>query len=270
MADDNDFDAFDIINTPSHSDNDLAALLFAETAPPPKPDATQTVAEEKTLIPAAKTEETPKKPGLLARLKGLFRRTPPAAAEAVTEEISAPMEESAAEEAPAKKPGLLARLRRSKPEAAEEALPLPEAGETEEIPTPGKSHKKILVIALAALALLGIGVGGTLLTFQRMETARQAEWQKKEAELAAQKAQLEKQQAELAAMKAQNEKAAQEAAAAKASEQPQSGAAAPSAVASKPSPDAGDVDCAVMGKETAAQTMKRCIEAYNRATGRTK
>lgn len=264
MADDNDFDAFDIINTPSPSDNDLAALLFAETAPPPKPDATQTVAEEKTLIPAAEAEETPKKPGLLARLKGLFRRKPPAA-EAVTEEIPAPTEGSAAEEALAKKPGLLARLRRSKPEAAEEALLLPEAGETEEIPTPGKSHKKILVITLAALTLLGIGIGGTMLTFQRMETARQVEWQKKEAELAAQKSQLEKQQAELAALKAQNEKAAQEAAAAKAPDQPE-----PGAVASKPSPDAGDVDCAVVGKETAAQTMKRCIEAYNRATGRTK
>lgn len=267
MAEGKDFDVFDALNPPTQTDQDLAALLFAETAPPPQ-DATQTTLGEEALAPTetVEVEEAPKKPGLLARLKGLFRRKAP----------EAEAEETAPEETPAEKPGILQRLaalfRRPRPEAIEEAPPQ-EAGEAEETATEEearpRSHKKILLIALAALALLGAGIGGTVLIMQRMEAAKQAEWQKKEAELAAEKAQLETQKAELAALKARNEKQAQEAATPKAPDQAESGAAAPGTGTSPTSAEAGDVDCAVVGKETAAQTIKRCIEAYNRATGRT-
>jgi len=100
---------------------------------------------------------------------------------------------------------------------------------------------------------------------QHFQSAREAELHKQEVELrrqeaalAEQKAQLEKQKAELA--RQQREKAAQETPA---------GPALPTRPAAV-GPEEGAIDCAVVGREEAAQTIKRCIEAYNRATGRTK
>lgn len=240
MAEEKDFDIFETLNPPSKTDQDLAALLFAETTPPPT-EPPPVVAGEETLTAAEAEEEAPVKPGFFARLKGLFRRK------------AAPVEAEEAEE-----------------EVLVAETPADAADEEEES-IPSGFNKKLLVVALAVLALLGAGIGGTALVFQHLDASRQAEQQKREAELAtekaelaAEKAQVEKQKAELAALKAQNEKQAQEAAA-KTAEQPVAGA-----VAAKPSPEAGDVDCAVVGKENAAQTIKRCIEAYNKATGRTK
>lgn len=228
MAENNDdLDVFTLINEPPQDDRDLAAMLFDETSPP-SPEATQTVAGEETRAPEKAAAEAPPKPGLLARLKGMFRR------------------------APAETP-------------EEEAAPAPEAAaaeEGEEAPAVPRSRKKLLLVALAALVLLGTGIGGTVLALRHTQAEKEAELRKRQAELAVQKAQLEKQKAELAAQKAQSEKAAREAAANAA---PQQGGAAVAV-----GPEEGDVNCAVVGKEEAAETVKRCIEAYNRATGRTK
>jgi len=119
MAEDKDeFDAFTLIDSPIQDDRDLAAMLFAETSPPPE-DATQTVTGEAAPAPEETVEEAPQKPGLLARLKGLFRRAP----------------------APA--------------ESDEEAPPAPaEEGEGEATLAAPNPRKKTLLVALAALTLL--------------------------------------------------------------------------------------------------------------------
>lgn len=233
MAEDKDeFDAFTLIDAPTQDDRDLAAMLFAETSPPPE-DTTQTVTGEAAPAQEETAEEAPRKPGLLARLKGLFRRKAPAAESAAE---PPPMEEAAA------------------PSEAEAAPP-----------TAATLRKKMLLIALAALALLGAGIGAAVLVLQHFQSAREAELhqqevalRRQEAALAEQKAQLEKQKAELA--RQQREKAAQETPA----------DPAPPTRPAAVGPEEGAIDCAVVGREEAAQTIKRCIEAYNRATGRTK
>ncbi len=232
MAEDKDeFDAFTLIDAPTQDDRDLAAMLFAETSPPPE-DTTQTVTGE--AAPEETAEEAPRKPGLLARLKGLFRRKAPPAESAAE---PPPMEEAAA--------------------APSEAEAVP--------PTAATPRKKMLLVALAALTLLGAGIGAAVLVLQHFQSAREAELHKQEvalrqqeAALAEQKAQLEKQKAELA--RQQREKAAQETPA----------DPAPPTRPAAVGPEEGAIDCAVVGREEAAQTIKRCIEAYNRATGRTK
>ncbi|MGD9788962.1 MAG: hypothetical protein AB7U30_13595 [Sulfuricellaceae bacterium] len=262
MAEENEHQLFDITESPSQADRDLAAMLFAETAPPAPP-----VGEE-TLAPSA-SPAAPEKPGFLSRLKGMFRRSAPP--DAVTPEGDALETEEAA------KPGLLTRLFRRAPaeersavEATGEAV-APETAEeeasaeetTETQPSP---HKKILLVSLLLLVVLGIGVGSAVLTFKRLQASKEAEYHQQAEDLARQQEALKKQQEEMAALKAQNEKLTQEAEAAKTAPP----APPPPAAQAKPTPEAGDVDCAVVGKENAADTIKRCIEAYNRATGRTK
>jgi hypothetical protein len=263
MAEENEHQLFDITESPSQADRDLAAMLFAETAPPPSP-----VGEE-TLAPPA-PPAAPEKPGFLSRLKGMFRRSAPP-------DALAP-EEDAREAEEAAKPGLLTRLfRRASaeersaveetgeeavaPETTEEETSTEEATETR--PSP---YKKILLVSLLLLAVLGIGVGSAVFTFKRLQASKEAEYRQQTEVLARQQEALKKQQEEMAALKAQNDKLSQEAEAAKAVPP----APTPETAQAKPTPEAGDVDCAVVGKENAAETIKRCIEAYNRATGRAK
>jgi uncharacterized protein HemX len=179
------------------------------------------------------------KPGLLARLTGPFRRAPAEPAAEKEEETHGEAEAAA--------------------EAAEE--------EDEARPA---SSKKTLLLALLLLAVVGVGIGSAVLTFKRLQAGKEAEYQKQQAVLAEQQEQLKKQQAEMAALKAQNEKLVQEAETAKTAQPPAELPANADSVKTRPTPEAGDVDCAVVGKENAAETIKRCIEAYNRATGRTR
>lgn len=263
MAEENEHQLFDITESPSQADRDLAAMLFAETAPPPASPA-----GEETLAPPA----APEKPGFLSRLKSLFRRSAPvdAAPPAVTPEEDA---REATEEA---KPGFFAQLTRlfrrvpaEESPAAEEAreIAATETEDEEEAPEARPSpYKKILLISLLLLAVLGIGIGSAVFTFQRLQASKEAEYRQQTEVLARQQEALKKQQEEMAALKAQNDKLSQEAEAAKAAPP----APTPETAQAKPTPEAGDVDCAVVGKENAAETIKRCIEAYNRATGRAK
>jgi uncharacterized protein HemX len=162
--------------------------------------------------------------------------------------------------------GLLARLkgifsRREKAVAEEGETAQPSA---EEAPRRRFSAKKWLLVGLPVLLLVGLAGGGTLYAFKRMEAAKEAEVARQLAELKAKQVELEKQKAELEALKRQAEKQAE------ASRQ----AAAPAPPQGKPdatrtAQDDGPVDCTVTkGGEDAAQTLKRCIDSYNRATGR--
>lgn len=264
---------FDITQSPSQTDRDLAAMLFAETAPPSAP---QTEDAEPQTPPFP--DSAPEKPGFLARLKGMFRRPTPtdSAPPALTpeEEFSEATEEA--------KPGFFTKLtrlfRRTPAETnptAEEAFPAHEAEEVAETepaeeeeavearPSP---YKKILLIALLLLLVLGVGIGSAIFTFKSLQATKEAEYRKQEEALVRQQEALKQQQEEMAALKAQNEKLTHEAEAAKTAP-PES---TTDSAKTKPTPEAGDVDCAVVGKENAGETIKRCIEAYNRATGRTK
>lgn len=218
---------------PHQIDPDLAAMLFDETG---QASAEGENADEN----AAGDAGAPKKRGLLGRLKSLFSRKKKTAAS----------EEEAPEEAAP-----------SAGEAAEE-----NADET----APPRHHlilKKLLIVALPILLVLGLIGGGVFYAFKRMEAAKEAEVARQIAEIKAKQAELEKQKAELEALKRQAAKQAEDAKkAAEAAKQEGQPAAPASKQAAQ---DGGPLDCTVTKNgEDATQALKRCIDAYNRATGR--
>jgi cell division protein FtsB len=180
--------------------------------------------------PSPGAETRPAGHGLLARLKGLFSRR-----EKVVEKAD---------------------------EAAPAAIEASGESATEEAPRRRFSAKKWLFVGLPIL-LLALAGGGVLYAFKRMEAAKEAEVARQLAELKAKQAELEKQKAELEALKRQEEKQAE--ASREAAAKPPQG----KPEAARTAQDDGPVDCTVTKSgEDAAQTLKRCIDAYNRATGR--
>lgn len=259
------------------------ALPFAKLAFWRKPaaDSAEAPAPDASHVPDAEessTEIPVPKPGLWARLKTLFRRSPAQAEDAAAPETldaapGEPSENTESDEAtPPARPSLLARFkllfrRKAAPAEGEDAEPqASEAAPTEdedEAPAPRGLLQKLRSkwVWIPALALLLLGVIGTVAAV----LVRSAnETQRLQQELQAAKRKLQQQATPAAVAVAPPAAPAKPAPPPEPKRDP-----AFDIVGVKPAPEAESGlnagDCVVSDREQVAANLKRCIDSFNAA-----